>query len=117
MRIPIQRLDIPEAEQTPLVEQLLELALADANQQQAELIQQLRDEIAIMKGEKTRPKFKPSGMVEQADQDAAGDKEASDESGGEVSEEKLCRPGSSKRAKTQVLEIHENYLAATLASA
>lgn len=110
MRIPNQLPDIPEAERTPLVEYLLGLveALAEANQRQAERIQQLHDEIAILKGEKARPKFKPSGMVEGADPDADGGKDAGDES----DEEKPRRPGSSKRAKTQALEIHEKCLIA-----
>ena len=110
MRIPIQLPDIPEAERTPLVDLLLGVieALVEANQQQAELIQQLRDEIAILKGEKARPKFKPSGMVEGAGPEADGGKDAGDESGGEASEEKPHRPGSIKRAKIQALVIHEN---------
>ena len=43
MSIPIPV--IPESEQTPLVQRLLEII-----HQQAELLQQLRDEIAILKG-------------------------------------------------------------------
>jgi hypothetical protein len=101
MSKPIQVPDIPEAERTPRVEQLLGLieALAEANQRQAEQIQQWRDEIAILKGEKARPVFKPSGM-EGAGQGAAG--------GDEAGEEKPRRAGSSKRAKTQALIIHED---------
>jgi hypothetical protein len=48
LQIPV----IPEAEQTPLVQQLLEML-----QQQAELIQQLRDEIAVLKGINPKPKI------------------------------------------------------------
>ena len=97
--------DIPEAERTSLVGYLL--GLAEANQRQAELIQQLRDEIAILKGEKGRPKFKPSGMMERSVPDADEGKDWGDESGGELGresgEEKPRRPGSSKRTKTQAL--------------
>ena len=34
-----------------------------------ELIGQLKDEIAVLKGEKKRPRFKASGMEEKAGQD------------------------------------------------
>ena len=61
-----------------------------------ELIGQLKDEIAVLKGEKKRPRFKASGMEEKAGQEEkeseAGDKK---------------RAGSEKRSKTQLLEIHE----------
>ena len=46
--------DVPESECTPLVRQLLDLL-----QQQQEIIQQLRDEIARLKGLKTRPLIRP----------------------------------------------------------
>ena len=64
-RLPI----IPEEERSPLVEQLLALVeqLLQETLGQAELIQQLRDEIAALKGEKGKPKFKPSGMDPQTE--------------------------------------------------
>ena len=80
--------DIPEEERTPLVVHLLEVV-----RYQSELIQRLRDEIAILKGDKPRPKIKPSGMEN-------GEKKNNDSSSGK-------RPGSSKRSKTKELEIHE----------
>jgi hypothetical protein len=56
----------------------------------------LKDEIAVLKGEKKRSRFKASGMEEKAGQDEeeseAGDKR---------------RAGSEKRSKTEPLEIHE----------
>ncbi len=60
---------IGEAERTPLVEWLLARIeqLLEEQRRQAELIQQLRDEIAVLKGEKARPKFKPSGMEQQTE--------------------------------------------------
>jgi len=80
--------DIPEKERTPLVVHLLEVV-----RYQSELIQRLRDEIAILKGDKPKPNIKPSGMEkgEKKNNDSSDDK----------------RPGSSKRSKTKELEIHE----------
>jgi hypothetical protein len=53
---------IPASERTPLVESLL--AIIDAQHQRIqhleEVVQQLRDEIAILKGQKPRPKIAPS---------------------------------------------------------
>ena len=80
--------DIPEKERTPLVVHLLEVV-----RYQSELIQRLRDEIAILKGDKPRPNIKPSGMEK-------GEKKNTDSSDGK-------RPGSAKRSKTKELEIHE----------
>jgi len=80
--------DIPEKERTPLVVHLLEVL-----RYQSELIQRLRDEIAILKGDKPKPNIKPSGMEK-------GEKKNKDSSDGK-------RPGSSKRSKTKELEIHE----------
>ena len=55
---------IPEAERTPLVVSLL--AIIDAQQQRLrqleETVQQLRDEIAILKGQKPRPTIAPSTL-------------------------------------------------------
>jgi hypothetical protein len=78
--------EIAAEERTPLVLQLLEII-----QQQQETIQQLRDEIAILKGLKPRPQIKPS-QLEQPPRPPAteGDK----------------RPGSAKRDKNAQLTIH-----------
>src|SRR5882724_5612412 len=55
---------IPPGERTPLVEALL--AIIDAQQQRLrqleETVQQLRDEIAVLKGQKPRPKIAPSRL-------------------------------------------------------
>ena len=53
---------IPDAERTPLVMSLLDLvrSLLDRVQQGDETIQQLRDEIALLKGQKPRPQIRPS---------------------------------------------------------
>src|ERR671918_2841627 len=63
---------------------------------QEELIGQLTDEIAELKGEKKRPRFKASGMEEKA-----GQEEKESETGAKK------RAGSEKRSKTELLEIHE----------
>jgi hypothetical protein len=84
---------IPDAERTPLVEALL--AILDAQQQRlqqfAETVQQLRDEIAILKGEKPRPKIAPSQLEQPPPKPppTPGQK----------------RPGSEKRAKNLSLTI------------
>jgi len=80
--------DIPEEERTPLVVHLLEVV-----RYQSELIQRLKDEIAILKGDKPKPNIKPSGMEK-------GEKKSNDSSDGK-------RPGSAKCSKTKELEIHE----------
>ena len=59
------QIELPEirpAERTPLVEALLAIiqVLLDRNQQLEETILQLRDEIALLKGQKPRPQIQPS---------------------------------------------------------
>jgi hypothetical protein len=77
--------EVPESESTPLVRQLLDLL-----QQQQEIIQQLRDEIARLKGLKTRPLIAPSPLeVSPRPPREPGQK----------------RPGSAKRLKTALLTM------------
>jgi len=85
---------IPESEQTPLVQRLLEII-----HQQAELLQQLRDEIAILKGLKPKPKIAPSPLETAPSPKPASDPSASPK-----------RPGSDKRAKTAELTIHQEVI-------
>lgn len=80
--------DIPEEERTPFVVALLEII-----QLQQEKIQALKDEIARLKGQKPRPKIKPSKLEQDSDN---GDKK-----------EKEKRPGSARKGKRGELEIHE----------
>lgn len=86
MRTKIHIPEIPEEEKTPLVSQLLTVV-----EQQSAIIQQLRDEVARLKGEKPRPEIRPS-QLEQG----RGEKSSSEK-----------RPGSEKRSKTAKLVIHE----------
>ena len=79
--------DIPVEEQTPLVLMLLEYLNLLAEENQA-----LRDEIARLKGQKPKPKIKPSGLESRRKN---------------KSEKKGKRPGSAKRHKTKDLKIHE----------
>jgi len=81
--------DIPEEDRTPLVVTLIEII-----QLQQEQIQSLKDEIARLKGQKPRPKIKPSKLEK-----GLGNKEVEDVDG--------KRPGSAKRSKTSDLVIDE----------
>ena len=99
---PIQLPDIPANEQTLLVKTLVETIerLAEKVQQQDELIGQLKDEIAVLKGEKKRPTFKPSKMDEKAGMDR------------QQSSASKKRPGSEKRSKTRQLPINQEVVIA-----
>jgi hypothetical protein len=90
VELPIIR---PE-EQTPLVEALVAIIqqLVDRVGQQDVTIQQLRDEVAQLKGQKPRPTLRPS-VLERAPAPTAPPE------GGK-------RPGSAKRPKTAELTIH-----------
>ena len=97
MRLPkIQLPNIPEEEKTPVVLQLIEIIeqISVVNQQQAEEIQLLKDEIARLKGQKPKPNIKPSKLEKVPE-----DKEKKDSSG--------KRPGSDKRSKTAEIIIHK----------
>jgi transposase IS66 family protein len=78
---------IPDAERTPLVVSLL--AIIDTQQQRIqqleETVQQLRDEIAVLKGQKPRPTIAPSRLETPLTQPSGG-------AGAK-------RPGSAKRSK------------------
>jgi hypothetical protein len=92
MRIEIPSL--PETERTPLVQSLL--AALDLQQpriaQLEELVGQLRDEIAVLKGHKPRPTFAPSRLEAPAPPaHGPGDR----------------RPGSDKRPRNAQLVIHD----------
>lgn len=83
---------LSEEERTPVVTTLLEIIHL-----QGEMIQQLRDEIAILKGQKPKPQIKPS-QLEKGPKDSEGEnKKGADGK----------RPGSEKREKTKELIIHK----------
>jgi Transposase IS66 family len=95
----IQLPEIPEAERTPLVRQLLEIIhlqqeriqqLEDQVHLQQERIQQLEDEIGRLKGLKARPRIAPSSLetLPRPPRDPHAK-----------------RPGSAKRSKTAQLTI------------
>ncbi len=85
--------DIPLAQRTPLVEALLAVlrAYQDRIRELEETVQYLRDEIAILKGQKPRPQIEPSRLEQPAPRLplAEGHK----------------RPGSEKRPKNAQLTI------------
>jgi hypothetical protein len=93
--------DIPEAEHTPLAQQLLDIIalqqersqqLEDQVRLQQERIQQLEDEIARLKGLKARPRIAPSSL--ETPSRPPRDPHAK-------------RPGPAKRSKTAGLTITE----------
>ena len=86
--------DIPAEERTPLVEALLALLRVqqDRIQQLEATVQQLRDEVALLKGQKPRPDLRPSLLEAPRPKAAAA--------------EGSKRPGSAKRPKTAELHIH-----------
>lgn len=91
------KVELPEVrpeDRTPLVEALLAIIrqLLDRVAQLEATNQQLRDEIAQLKGQKPRPDIKPS-LLEASQPKTAG------QAGGK-------RPGSAKRPKTAELTIH-----------
>src|SRR5262245_7437212 len=99
MLIPLP--EIPEAERTPLVRQLLEIIrtqqerirqLVDQVHLQQERIRQLEDEIARLKGLKPRPRIAPSSLEPPPRPPRDPDTK---------------RPGSAKRSKTPQLTITE----------
>lgn len=88
MAIKIPKIDeIPKEEQSPLI-----LALLETLNLLYEENQNLKDEIARLKGEKARPEIKPSTLESPKRKKSKKDKK---------------RPGSKKRAKTKKLEIHK----------
>ena len=88
MNVNLMASTIPEDEKTPLVLQLLAVI-----EQQAEQIQQLKDEIARLKNHPRKPDIKPSSLEKKKKSKSKKNKDK--------------RPGSKKRKKTAELQIHE----------
>ena len=92
--------EVPEEEQTPLVKALL--GLLEQYSARIVLLEEtvagLKDEINILKGEKKRPNFKPSGT------DDSTDKKSSSDSKGKNNK----RAGSNKKPKNSQLTIHQD---------
>jgi hypothetical protein len=86
--------DIPEAECTPLVRQLLDIIALQQEriQQLEERVDQLEDEIARLKGLKARPRIAPSALETPPRPPR---------------DPKAKRPGSAKRSKTAQLTVTE----------
>jgi len=80
-----------KGEESPIVAELI-----DYIKQQGDMIQKLKDELAELKGQKAKPKIKPSNL----DKKTAIRKRKNAQS--------KKRPGSQKRSKTKQLEIHED---------
>jgi hypothetical protein len=113
---------IADEERSALVEQLLGQIehLLEENGRQAEIIQQMRDEIAVLKGQKAKPKFKPSGMESETGPDDDRDGREEEDSGSGEDEGAGRKPrkraGSSKRSKSEQLVVHETIKVAPRAS-
>jgi hypothetical protein len=90
--MPILLPDIPDSECTPLVRQLLEIIYLQQERilQLEEIVKQLKDEIARLKGLKARPQIAPSTL--ETPPRPPRDPDAK-------------RPGSAKRSKTAELTI------------
>jgi hypothetical protein len=85
-----QILKMSNDEASPVVSELIEYI-----KQQGDMIQGLKDELAILKGQKAKPKIKPSNLEKKTNQK-------------KKKSQSKKRPGSTKRSKTKQLEIHED---------
>ena len=86
--------EIFESEKTPIVLELMGIIEQQSAfiKHQMEVIQQLKDEIAQLKGQKPKPRIRPSQLEKNRKKDTSPSTK---------------RPGSEKRSKTANLDIHE----------
>jgi len=93
---------IPEAQQTPVVQGLLVLVenLIEHTQKQQEEIDVLKDDIKILKGEKKRPKFKASKLDKSTDKEAEGT--------ADTTQDDNKKKKSRKRNNKKSLSIHRS---------
>lgn len=98
--MPFELPNIPEAEQTPVVKGLLALVehLIDQNQKLQQEVEVLKDEVRVLKGQKKRPKFKPSKLDASTDDEQCPDKEQGEQSS--------HSSGKRRRRNKQQLKIH-----------
>ncbi len=82
-----------------------ETLLLQLLREREECIQELTDEIARLKGEKGKPKIKPSRL--EPDKKRSAQSEEIEEDAPVAGQAKKKRPGSAKRHKTASLPIHE----------
>ena len=90
---------VPAADQTATVRKLLEWGeeRIETIHHLQEQVLHLKDEVAVLKGEKKRPKFKPSRMNEDAGKASKPDRAQNGKP--------VKRPGSAKKSKTGQLKI------------
>ena len=93
--------DIPEEEQTPIVKGLSSIVeqLIEHSQKQKEEIDVMKDEIRILKGEKKRPKFKPSKLDESTNEDTPQKPNDDDKSRPEDNKNQKKKPKKKRRSK------------------
>ena len=86
--------EISESEKTPIVLELMGIIEQQSAfiKHQVEVIQQLKDEIAQLKGQKPKPRIRPSQLEKSRKKERSPSTK---------------RPGSKKRSKTANLVIHE----------
>jgi len=89
---------IPEIKSNEFTPQIIELL--DVLHYQAEMIQILKNEIAVLKGDKKPPKIKPSNLDK-------GSKGSNNGNKSQKNDGEMQRPGSAKKNKNEILKIHQ----------
>jgi hypothetical protein len=94
---------VAEADRTPAVMEVFAWGdgLVEIIHRLLEEMGHLQDEVAVLKGEKKRPTFKPSRMNEDAGKTAGPDRTQNGEP--------VKRPGSEKKSKTWQLKIERAF--------